>query len=366
MLARLARVSRSRNRRALSICDNRSSSVLHVASVDRAVPELVGDAEPAAGADGHWLRRRRRPEPRRFVLQGIVRREQQPAVADQHQHGPRFAQRRQIEIVRSSRLVSVRSSRRRSISTRSRRRVAPLSRTIQSLPFGVSAKHCVSASSTGSVGIMGHRMALAPWPVARELFFNRHQAPPQHQVTRLDVLRHDAEEVVGGDDAIERVDQGRPDGVRSLDAHVQRVQVHDEDAVVRVGGLLERFALVVRIDPFALRQARLDADELEVLDLLRLAVLEDLEVGRRQPFDGAPVLLRIGIDGHEHGARAKRGRALLSAPPRSSTPLRRRRTAAEPIRMARRVIPSSWQAWLGQCNPRTRTRRENPRPRRRS
>src|SRR6185503_5313888 len=58
-------------------------------------------------------------------------------------------------------------------------------------------------------------------------------------------------------------------------------------------------------------QHGLDAHELEILDSLRLAVLENLEVFGLQPLDDAAVALGIRIDGDEHRFPAKHRRALL-------------------------------------------------------
>ena len=104
---------------------------------------------------------------------------------------------------------------------------------------------------------------------------------------------------------------GRRMSCDPFDGHVQRVEIDDEHAVVRIGGLIERLPLRVRIAPLALRQARFDAHELEVLDLLRLAVFEDLEVVGRQSFDDPAVALRVGIDGDEHGPRPECRRTLI-------------------------------------------------------
>ena len=95
---------------------------------------------------------------------------------------------------------------------------------------------------------------------------------------------------------------GPADGVRPLDGHVRDVEKDDEDAVVRIGDGLEHFALVVGIPPLALREAVLDADELEGFDLLRLAVFEDFEVRGGQPFDDLSVAAGVGV--HQHEVRA--------------------------------------------------------------
>ena len=80
---------------------------------------------------------------------------------------------------------------------------------------------------------------------------------------------------------------------------------------MRIPGELEHFLEVVRIAPRGLRRAGLDADELDRLDGLRLAVLEDLEVRRFQAFDDLAVALRVHIDGDEDGLAAEHGWPLL-------------------------------------------------------
>ena len=76
--------------------------------------------------------------------------------------------------------------------------------------------------------------------------------------------------------------------------------------------------------------ARVDAHELESLDLLRLAVFEDLEVRRCQAFDDAIVAHRVGVNEHEVRAAAEHGtlRGLLRRE-------HHRRGQDEPARLAR-------------------------------
>jgi hypothetical protein len=92
---------------------------------------------------------------------------------------------------------------------------------------------------------------------------------------------------------------------------VQLVEEHDEDAVVRIRRQRQHFADRVRIPPRGLGQTGLDAHELEILDRLRLAVLENLEVPGRQSLDDAAVTLGIDVDGDEYGLSAKDGGTLL-------------------------------------------------------
>ena len=80
---------------------------------------------------------------------------------------------------------------------------------------------------------------------------------------------------------------GRADGVTRR-GDVQHVEKHDEDAVVRIGRQRSISLSVVRIAPLGFGEHRFDAHELDVLDGLRLAVLEDLEVRGLQALDDLP------------------------------------------------------------------------------
>src|SRR4029079_15323279 len=51
--------------------------------------------------------------------------------------------------------------------------------------------------------------------------------------------------------------------------------------------------------------------ELQALDVLPLAVFEDLEVFRGQSFDDLSLFGRVGVDGDEAGAAAEHRRLLL-------------------------------------------------------
>ena len=149
-------------------------------------------------------------------------------------------------------------------------------------------------------------MPLAPGPVLRQLLFDAEQPAAERQRARIGVLRHHAEQVRLADDPVQRVHHRPAGGVGPADRHVQLIEKDDEDAVVRIGGLPQHLADRTRIAALGLRQARLDAHELDVLDGLRLAVFEDLKVLGLQPFDDFSVTLRIDIDGDED--RLRRGR----------------------------------------------------------
>ena len=76
----------------------------------------------------------------------------------------------------------------------------------------------------------------------------------------------------------------------------RRFQHDDDDAIARIGGELEPFARGEVGRPFIVGRPRVGPDELEPLDRLRLAVLEDLEFVARQPFDDPPLDGGIGVD----------------------------------------------------------------------
>ena len=65
----------------------------------------------------------------------------------------------------------------------------------------------------GIVGIVVDALPVAPRPVARELLFDRVATPPERQVLRAVVLRRDAKQVIGADDAVEGVHERPADGV---------------------------------------------------------------------------------------------------------------------------------------------------------
>jgi hypothetical protein len=104
---------------------------------------------------------------------------------------------------------------------------------------------------------------------------------------------------------------GRRVACEAVDRDVELIEEHDEHAVVRVPGELEHFPEVVGIAPRGLRRAGLDSDELNRLDGLRLAVLEDLEVRRFQALDDLAVALRVHVDGDEYGLATETRRPLL-------------------------------------------------------
>ena len=95
--------------------------------------------------------------------------------------------------------------------------------------------------------------------------------------------------------------------VRADEIHVVVVEVDHEHSIAWILRELVPFLLRVRIAAKRVGRIRFDADELEAVNGLRLAVLEDLKVCRRQSFDDAAVSSRVDIHLHEVGAAAENG-----------------------------------------------------------
>src|SRR5262249_28843422 len=86
------------------------------------------------------------------------------------------------------------------------------------------------------------------------------------------------------------------DAMRAVDRHVVDVEEDDEDAGAGILRRLTRFFDGVRLTPQILRQVAANDHVLELLDLLRRAALEDLEVTLREVRDRRAILR--GIDVH--------------------------------------------------------------------
>ena len=128
-----------------------------------------------------------------------------------------------------------------------------------------------------------------PVPVFRELFLDHQGLLAEHQIRHALLGRQDTEEVLRSEDVVQEGNQRHPHPVRTAEINVEVVKIDDEDAVRRIGGELEAFALRVGIPALADRVVLRKPNELERFDLLRNAVLEDLEVVRRQPLDDLAV-----------------------------------------------------------------------------
>ena len=107
-------------------------------------------------------------------------------------------------------------------------------------------------------------------------------------------------------DLVEHRHHGRLRAVRAVERHVIGVEEEGEEAGGG-GGLVAHLSDVGGVRRGARHRAAARGDELHVLDLLRLVVLEDLEVFRLEVGDGHAALGEVGVDAHEVGARAKAG-----------------------------------------------------------
>ena len=142
---------------------------------------------------------------------------------------------------------------------------------------------------------------------------------------------HDRREIVGADVALDELLRGQLDALRAQRRGVQIVEHDHVDAAV--GGL--QVVADVRLDRLRRKQRPLDAlernvDQRKRGDLLRLAVLEDLEVLGLQVGDELALLIedaRVDLDVVDFGA--ERDRRLL------------RRLAAGPARAAWRPTRAS-------------------------
>ena len=112
-------------------------------------------------------------------------------------------------------------------------------------------------------------------------------------------MRQDADEVVGRDEPVEHVHEGTLDDVRTGAGRVKRVQQDDEDAAVRIGGRRERLPLCVGIAAHDIRWIRLDPNELDRLDGLWNAVLEDLEIVPRQALHDPAIPVWVDVDEYQ-------------------------------------------------------------------
>ena len=74
---------------------------------------------------------------------------------------------------------------------------------------------------------------LAPGPISREESLDRRRLAREGDVVGRHLRRHDADEIVGTDQPIERRDERLADVVRAVDADVIRVEKDDEETRAR-------------------------------------------------------------------------------------------------------------------------------------
>ena len=156
-------------------------------------------------------------------------------------------------------------------------------------------------------------IALSPVPVLRQLVLNRVGAANEGEGADGRLRRHHRKQIRRADGAIQKIGQRLPRIPRTVTRRVKSIEIDDEEAIARIGGLALTVGDRRGVPPIRVNRARGEGDELEGLDRLRLAVLEDLEVLRRQPLDEPVLAARIDVDVDEVRVRAKDLRRLLRA-----------------------------------------------------
>ena len=138
-------------------------------------------------------------------------------------------------------------------------------------------------------------------------------APRQHDFLRAHVGRHDPDQIVRTQDAIDQADQRLGDRVRRLERHVGLIQEYYEHAVARVLGGLEHLALRRGLHPLALRSSRgPHHDVLEGVHFLPDAVFLDSEVPGLQIQHRLAVVGRIDVHPNEVRLASEGRRTLLT------------------------------------------------------
>ena len=163
-------------------------------------------------------------------------------------------------------------------------------------------------------------IAVAPVPVTREKTVDGRGLARKRDVLRRHLRRHHGHQIVGADQAIERVNERLADVVRALEGHVVGVQKQHQHPRARVLRRLAPLVDGVRLAPQVLRDAAANHHPLELLDFLEDAAFEHVEVGlreigdRRTVFRGKDVdadVVRLGAEGRR---RLRRGRRQLRGP----------------------------------------------------
>ena len=144
----------------------------------------------------------------------------------------------------------------------------------------------------------GHPIALTPVPVPRQEPVNRRGLSSKRDIASRHLRRHDADEIVLADDAIERLDERTPDVVRGGDVHVIGIEEEHEQARARALGHRARLGHRVRLHARLLRTGGADDDAFELLDCLWDAALEDLELLLSQIRQRRTVFRGVDVNAH--------------------------------------------------------------------
>ncbi len=143
------------------------------------------------------------------------------------------------------------------------------------------------------------REPLAPGPILPQAGLDDLRLPGEDDLIGRHIRGHHGDEIVGRKDPVHQPDERLVDRVRRRDHDVRQIQENHEHAVARVGGGGERGALRAGIAAVLLRTGGPNDDVLEGLDLLRRAVLEDLEVVGLEVEQWLTVAHRIRVDANE-------------------------------------------------------------------
>src|SRR6185503_6835198 len=147
--------------------------------------------------------------------------------------------------------------------------------------------------------VFDQRLPCSPWPRAAETIGHDDGLSREHDVGSRHPRRHDPDEVVGSEQAIDETDQWLARVPGTTNAYMRTIQEEDEHPVSRIGHQLLRGADAAWLRSLGLGTGRRDQNMLEGFDLLRLVVFEDLEFFRLQIEYGLAVMRRVGIDADE-------------------------------------------------------------------
>ena len=100
---------------------------------------------------------------------------------------------------------------------------------------------------------LGKRESLAPWPYVAQTRRHDVRFPREHHVGGRHLRRHDADEIVRPEDAIDQPDERLAGVPAPLDRDVEDVEKEHEDPVPGIGGGLLHGADAVRLRSQRLR-----------------------------------------------------------------------------------------------------------------